>query len=1636
MMSDVVKAGVLEVTVVQAVGVDLLGTTSALSRTRRKPALVARVTVDGTTKSGQPAQRSHHPVWFPAQPPSNSNSNPCDNNNNNNNNNNDTASLSSNSYSREGGVSSARNSFSNSNSSVFSRAGINANPADGVDSAGGSLDQTRARYGGWAESAGRTSSGGRGRGGMGGRGSIVDHSGDVGRSNGNSGGSSNIARGLLFEVREFYGPTRIVVELVPSGGGGGGGGGGGTGAGGGGGTVSGACEARLAEALVGRGGGYESSSTSSFKPQRVSNFGLGNAARTLYGPPPVTVSSSPGDETRQSPPSPREEHSHNNADDGGEAQPEAGAGAAHPSVAMAPSHSLAGAGRGQEAERDRDRDRDQDRDQDQDQDQPGSPARDASGARSAPNADSTTAAAATANAAPAPAPAQCAGCLPGGGIFGRWRRSRGARHQSSPDGGRGGNPAVAGGATGSGDGGGGGSARKAGESGSGAGTGKEPKTGGGGGGTGSKKNASSGGVVGGMTAVRSVAAKAVAAGGSSRPGAITLEEAERLATSDWGGGVGTAANGAARDFWKPLVHVGGGGKGGKGKVKESGASGGGSGLGPAGPAVRLRLRFIPLWDCLSDGGAVNGLGALHAAARDGDARLVTSLVHLWQSLSPGSQVLSLPCRRGLTPIQHCIEAGKESALRELLRGIAKDSLRCGGGGSGEEGGDTPLHTAVKAGEEGMLKMLLDQTRRAEMNPSRIVTALRFGLGSSPNTSVDALGSDGLTPLALSALCGNESMVRCLLNEGANAASADARGMTPIAYAAHGGHLLAVRALLEAKATGGPGSGVPGLRRSKLARLRCAPCKTNEDGMGPVALAAASGSAEVVSELLRSGIPYRTRDRDGRTPLHLAAQSGHVPVLRVLDVVVPRGDNTWMMDGGPFRLRNLDLYGRTAHATALQHNHPQAAAFLEAAAEELEPQKPKTHGQGHGNGEGPRSITSKRRGGGAGSMDSSGCVVVAPGGTAKEGHPPRSSAASSPTLGLAQRSGSGCSGGSSSSSSSSSSAQESSSGGASGRQSPVSSISGGLGSAAGSVLESCNSYECGQQPPRKQELWIGETGTGDDKTTTPVTWYTNIIVVEGGPSPSTSSPQSQRRAARRLAQLTKRRRAGSSTSSLARRLAHQTDQRMAMPPATTTANSTATRDNGDDARRRQRQARKEAPVPAGYLGTARPPERNTRRAATTPASKATSTTTPEPPPTLKPTATISSPATATATTPTAWIDVGGERHDNSNGDGKASVKFCEGELGTAPWACETLSPVNPDVYSSAWKPVPNAAPGNPVTYQQVAGEPAFDVTTGERNGNAAVFVLTEGYYQCIVAESKSEAALFDAPEGSFTSSTTPFPSSSWLPESIKALLAEGTKLKYLVFSHAHWDHIGGMGLVAEYFADDEPLAVSSRRVRRSLKKKDQNDPASSFGNTRGVPVPQWYQEDVLEVGRLRFKLEKIHIHMSGDYAIFLDKHDEANAAEGINASVLMVVDAILPGWSPFFAFAVAENLQEYYQGLEEVIGYDFDVFVGGHITRLGTKQDVQLQRDYAADILKGAELGIASVSATNVFAGTGIADPASPNAGNWMLLFNELYERVVDVCYDFVLDSSARSYDWRAVLSGVEPTLRSHCWVVQQAVRIG
>ena len=58
--------------------------------------------------------------------------------------------------------------------------------------------------------------------------------------------------------------------------------------------------------------------------------------------------------------------------------------------------------------------------------------------------------------------------------------------------------------------------------------------------------------------------------------------------------------------------------------------------------------------------------------------------------------------------------------------------------------------------------------------------------------------------------GNEAMVRCLLEEGADAGAVDGRGMTPIAHASQSGNLPAARVLLKVKAPGSGSSGYASL----------------------------------------------------------------------------------------------------------------------------------------------------------------------------------------------------------------------------------------------------------------------------------------------------------------------------------------------------------------------------------------------------------------------------------------------------------------------------------------------------------------------------------------------------------------------------------------------------------------------------------------------------------------------------------------------------------------------------------------------------------------------------------------------------------------------------------------------------------
>jgi hypothetical protein len=69
---------------------------------------------------------------------------------------------------------------------------------------------------------------------------------------------------------------------------------------------------------------------------------------------------------------------------------------------------------------------------------------------------------------------------------------------------------------------------------------------------------------------------------------------------------------------------------------------------------------------------------------------------------------------------------------------------------------------------------------------------------------------------------------------------------------------------------------------------------------------------------------------------------------------------------------------------------------------------------------------------------------------------------------------------------------------------------------------------------------------------------------------------------------------------------------------------------------------------------------------------------------------------------------------------------------------------------------------------------------------------------------------------------------------------------------------------------------------------------------------------------------------------------------------MLVDIIFPGWIPFPYLAIAKDTAGFIEAHEIALNnYDFDTIVAGHLTRLGTRADVEAQREFCLRFGKGS-----------------------------------------------------------------------------------
>jgi len=217
-------------------------------------------------------------------------------------------------------------------------------------------------------------------------------------------------------------------------------------------------------------------------------------------------------------------------------------------------------------------------------------------------------------------------------------------------------------------------------------------------------------------------------------------------------------------------------------------------------------------------------------------------------------------------------------------------------------------------------------------------------------------------------------------------------------------------------------------------------------------------------------------------------------------------------------------------------------------------------------------------------------------------------------------------------------------------------------------------------------------------------------------------------------------------------------------------------------------------------------------------------------------------------------------------------------------------------------------------------------------------LTDGLYQMIFLVTAEGVIAVDAPPT--------------IGNNILRAIAGVTKahVTHAVYSHHHADHTGAMVLYsgARVYAQTE-VAGLLRQVR---------DP--------NRPLPDVTFEDRLT---LQFGQDRVELAYHGP------NHSPGNIFAYLPAQrVLMLVDVVFPGWVPFAYLAESQNIPGWLEAPAQALDYPFRTFVGGHLTRLGTRDDVTIQQQYVAELKAAAADAIDTFDVEQVYESVDDANP--------------------------------------------------------------
>ena len=276
----------------------------------------------------------------------------------------------------------------------------------------------------------------------------------------------------------------------------------------------------------------------------------------------------------------------------------------------------------------------------------------------------------------------------------------------------------------------------------------------------------------------------------------------------------------------------------------------------------------------------------------------------------------------------------------------------------------------------------------------------------------------------------------------------------------------------------------------------------------------------------------------------------------------------------------------------------------------------------------------------------------------------------------------------------------------------------------------------------------------------------------------------------------------------------------------------------------------------------------------------------------------------------------------------------------------------------------------------------------------LYWVTDGSYNTIFLVTEKGVVAVDAPPS--------------IGKNYLKAIAEVTNkpIAYVIYSHAHLDHIGAAGIFpknATYIAQQE-TAGELQRAKSVAKNASMVPP---------IPTVSFSKNYTLQIGNQTLNLDYYgNNHLPGNIFIYAPKQ-----------KVLMLVDIVFPGWVPFPYLAIAKDVAGFIKAHDIALNnYDFNTIVAGHLTRLGTRNDVIIQKKFVSDLEKAASNANQEVLFSKVAQQVGSFD-------NPWLLFSKYIDAINENCVKDMLPT------WGNRIGGAEQFMSTHCFSMAEAERV-